>query len=437
MSLATRTHASTIAGLAGLALSVSAASADVVTQWNEIMLQSVKTSAVPPPKASRAYAMVQSAVYDAVNSISRTHYQYQFMEAPAAGASQEAAAAAAAHAVLRGLFPTQASSLDTSLNTTLSGIGGSAQSKADGQALGALIGNKMLTLRANDHSNDVQTYTPKSGPGFWRPEFGTPAVLPQWGNVTPFAMTSATQFRGTAHPPALNSPEYAAAVNEVKAIGAVNSATRNADQTNIALFWADGGGTVTPPGHWNRIAQTVATQQGNSLEQNARMFALLNLGMADAAINCWNIKYESEFWRPWAAIREADSAGNAAVVQDTTWAPLITTPNFPSFTSGHSTFSGAAATILGSLFGDNVSFVSSSEGVANTRSFTSFSQAAEEAALSRLYGGIHYSFDNEEGLNCGNAIGDYVSSNFLTTIPAPGVLGVMGMGLAAGLRRRR
>ena len=417
---------------------VAPASADVVTDWNEIMLQSAKSAAIPPPKTSRAYAMVQGAVYDAVNSISRTHYQYQFMEAPAAGASKEAAAAAAAHKVLVGLFPSQQASLDTKLANTLNALPGSAQSKADGQALGASIGTKMLTLRSNDHSGDAQSYTPKNGPGFWRPFDGvTPAVLPQWGNVTPFAMNSATQFRGTAMPPALNSQAYANAVNEVKAIGAANSATRTADQTNIALFWADGGGTVTPPGHWNRIGQTVGTQKGNSVEENARMFALLNLGMADAAINCWNVKYETEFWRPFAAIREADSAGNAAIVQDPSWLPLITTPNFPSFTSGHSTFSGAAATILGSLFGDSTPFTTTSEGVANSRSFGSFSEAANEAALSRLYGGIHYSFDNVEGLNCGNAIGEYVSDNFLTTIPAPGVLGVFGMGLAAGLRRRR
>jgi len=418
---------------------VSAASADVVTEWNEIMLQSVKSAAIPPPKTSRAYAMVQGAVYDAVNSISRTHYQYKFMEAPALGASKEAAAAAAAHKVLVGLFPTQQATLDTKLNDTLNALGGSAQSKLDGRNLGVSIGTQMLTLRSNDQSGAPQTYTPKSGAGFWRPVDGvTPAVLPQWGNVTPFTMNSATQFRGTAMPPSLSSQTYADALNEVKDIGALNSATRTADQTNIAKFWADGGGTVTPPGHWNRIGQTVGTQLGNSVEQNARMFALMNLGMADAAINCWNIKYETEFWRPIMAIREADTDGNNATTQDAAWTPLLGTPNFPSFTSGHSTFSAAAATILGGLFGDNVAFTSSTEfaGVPD-RSFTSFSQAANEAALSRLYGGIHYSFDNLEGLNCGNAIGGYVSDNFLLTIPTPGALSVLGLGLAAGLRRRR
>ncbi len=425
-----------VALLAGAA--IGTASADVVTEWNEHMLQAAKAAAIPPPRTSRAYAIVSAAVYDAVNSISRTHYQYKYMDAAPLGASKEAAAAAAAHRALVNMFPSQQASLDTKLATTLANLPGSAQSKADGQAFGSSIGQKMFDSRANDNSNAVQSYTPKNGPGFWRPFDGvSPAVLPQWGNVTPFTMTSATQFRGTAVPPALNSPEYAAAVNEVKEIGALNSATRTPDQTHIAHFWADGGGTVTPPGHWNRIAQTVGAQEGNSVEENARMFALMNFGMADAAINCWNIKYETEFWRPWAAIREADSAGNAAIVQDPTWLPLITTPNFPTFTSGHSTFSGAAATILAGIFGDNISFTDTSEGVAGSRNFTSFSQAAGEAADSRLYGGIHYWFDNVEGLNCGTDIGEYVGDNFLQTIPAPGSLAVLGAGLLAGMRRRR
>jgi len=437
MSLVAPTVRGIVVAAALTAGSLSA-SADVVSEWNEHMLTTVKAGGQPPPRASRAFAMVSAAVYDAVNSISRTHYQYKYMEAAPLGASKEAAAASAAHRVLVNLYPSQQASLDAKLANSLASIVGGAQAKADGQAFGSQIGVKVFNDRINDQSGAAQSYTPKNGPGFWRPFDGvTPAVLPQWGNVAPFAMSSGNQFRGTAVPPALSSQEYADAVNQVKEIGAVNSATRTADQTNIALFWADGGGTVTPPGHWNRIAQTVGEQQGNSVEENARMYALLNFGMADAAINCWNIKYETEFWRPVAAIREADTDGNASTVQDAGWLPLVATPNFPTFTSGHSTFSGAAATILAGLFGDSVSFTSGSDGVANTRDFTSFSQAANEAALSRLYGGIHFSFDNFEGLYCGNAIGEYVGDNFLLTIPTPGSLGVLGLGLAVGLRRRR
>jgi hypothetical protein len=256
-------------------------------------------------------------------------------------------------------------------------------------------------------------------------------------------MTSGSQFRHSLGPPALTSAQYAADLNEVKSLGAVNSTTRTAEQTNIARFWADGANTSTPPGHWNRIAQTVGTNAGNTVSENARMFALLNLAEADAAIVSWDNKYQANFWRPVTAIRLADQDGNAATEADPNWLPLITTPPFPTYTSGHSTFSGAAAEILKLYFGtDNVNFTTSAEGAPGVpdRSFTSFSQAAAEAADSRLFGGIHYRFDNEHGLQNGIALGQFVYANELQPIPEPSSVALAAVALtvfAWAVRRRR
>ena len=195
-------------------------------------------------------------------------------------------------------------------------------------------------------------------------------------------MKSNQQFTHQPPPPNLKSANYAKEFNEVKSLGSATSTTRTADQTNIAYFWADGSGTETPPGHWNSIAQTVAQSQGNDLAENARLFALLNLAEADAAIAAWNMKLKYDFWRPITGIREADTDGNPKTTADPTWTPLITTPPFPSYVSGHSTFSSAAAAVLAELFGDEVAFSSTSESLyflthaGGTRYYTSFSDAA-------------------------------------------------------------
>jgi len=265
-------------------------------------------------------------------------------------------------------------------------------------------------------------------PGEWRPTppASAPGLHPHWPDVTPFAMTSGDQFRPAA-PPALDSAAYTAAFNEVKELGSATSATRSVEQTAIALYWANGAGTASPPGHLNLLAQIVAQQRGNTLEENARLFAAINIAMADAAISCWDAKYEFSFWRPVTGIREAAADGNPDTAADATWTPLIATPPFPSYTSGHSTFSGAAAAVLADFFGtDGIAFTLPSQNLGlPARSFTSFSDAAEESAESRLYGGIHWSFDNNVGLTAGTALGQYVAANFLGPMergPAAGVV---------------
>lgn len=416
------------------------AHADEVTHWNQQAMNVIRATSMNPPMASRALAMTHAAIFDAVNAVDQTHNPYHYTGTVNPNCSREAAVAQAAYRTLAAAFPTQQANLQAELTVRLAFIP-AGQAKTDGINLGNNVADDILALRSNDGSTfNPGPYTGSNVIGKWRP---TPpgfanGLLPAWGAVTPFTMTSGSQFR-QGPPPAVNSAAYTAAYNEVKELGSATSATRTADQTNIARFWADGGGTSTPPGHWNRIAQDVAVSQNNTLSENARMFALMNLTMADAGIACWDMKYLYEYWRPVTGIREGDADGNLDTVGDASWNPLITTPPFPSYTSGHSTFSGGAATVLASFFGnDNVSFTSSAEGFAvPNRNFTSFSQAADEAALSRLYGGIHWSFDNEVGLTMGQGLGHYVYNNFLTPVPEPATLAVFGLGAAALLRRRR
>ncbi len=417
------------------AAACQATRADVVIDWNKQLLGAIRTGTVNPPMASRAMAITHLAIYDAVNSIEDTHKPYAVNLNVPATTSREAAAAQAARDALVGLFPAQAATFDAALSTSLAGIP-DGQAKTDGINLGSQVAASILALRANDHSKDVVAYVPSGQVGDWEPTppANAAALLPNWPTVTPFAMTSGSQFRNLTGPPALTSAEYATALNEVKEIGSSTSATRTAEQTSVARFWADGGGTSTPPGHWNRIAQDVAVAQGNDIAENARLFAMLNVATADSAISCWDAKYAYDMWRPVTAIRKADQDGNPATTADANWTSLIPTPPFPTYTSGHSTFSGASATILAEFFGtDNISFTTSSEGfIEPNRSFTSFSQAADEAAMSRLYGGIHFSFDNQDGLDAGVALGNYVAANYFTAVPEPSsallvVLGLLGI----------
>ena len=391
------------------------ASADVVTSWNSAALAAIRTNSTSPPVASRALAILHVSIYDAVNGISRRHERYLVESTVQASASEVAAASAAALRVLTTLFPAQTSQF-TALHQTIVRAIKDGPQKRSGLAWGGLVADQILALRANDGSDAVVPAPVGKGPGVWEPTppAFAPYLLPQWGFVTPFVMESSAALRPNGQPP-LDSAQWAADYNEVKALGAAVGSSRTADQSQIARFWADGAGTETPPGHWNHIAQDVAAAQRNSLEQNARMFALLNLALADAAICAWDAKYAFNFWRPVTAIRFGDTDGNDATAADPTWSSFIITPPFPDYTSGHSTFSGAAARVLARFYGrDDIAFVTGSDALPGvTRSFAGFAAAAAEAGASRIYGGIHYTSANQDGLAAGAAIGDFTFANVL------------------------
>jgi hypothetical protein len=402
------------------------ASDDAVLRWNEVHLQAIRAGQTPPPLAARNLAIMHAAIYDAVNAILRTHQPYRVAASPTRPASPEAAAVAAAHRVLISLYPAQVARFDDALDASLCAIPGGPARQA-GVEMGQYVAERLLAWRANDGSRRTVAYAPTPYVGVWRPTPPgyRPPMLPQWGRVVPFAMTSTAQFQ-PAPPPALNSAAYAVALQEVQSLGRVNSATRSPEQTTIAWFWDDGAGSVTPPGHWNRIAQDTSRRRGLTLADNARLFALLDITLADAAVLCWECKFRFAYWRPVNAIQEADADNNPATSPDPDWMPLLTTPPFPSYTSGHSTFSGAGAAALANFFGtDAVPFAVTSDGVPGvTRSFTRFSAAANEAGRSRIYGGIHYEFDNREGLAAGRALGDWIAASILLPRTEPSAGGM-------------
>jgi PAP2 superfamily len=395
-------------GAINLASSIGTpANGDVVTDWNTAALNAIRAGRTSPPIASRSLAILHVSIYDSVNGIARTHEPYLVQSSAAASASREAAASAAAHKVLVNLFPAAVSSFDALHAAILAGIPNGPQ-KTAGIVWGEFVANQILAARANDGSNAIVPPPGGSGPGVWvpTPPAFAPYLLPQWGFVVPFGMSSSSQFRPPG-PPSLDSEQYAADYNEVKELGAAVGSTRTQEQTQIALFWADGAGTETPPGHWNGIAQIIAAGQGNTLEENARLFALLNIAMADAAICAWDAKYTFHFWRPVTAINFAEP--------DLIWASFIVTPPFPDYVSGHSTFSGAAATVLALFYGtEDLPFTTGSDSLSGVyRSFPTCLDAAEEAAVSRLYGGIHFRSANEDGLQAGISIGEWTDNHYL------------------------
>lgn len=410
-------------GLALLSGFAVEARADIVIDWNNVALNAIRVDKTAPPKAARALACVHVAVFDAVNSVTGgpyTPYHVQPVEF-VAPVSEEAAAAAAAHRALVDLFPAQRATFDAALATSLAAIpDGPAES--GGVSWGRGVAEQILALRADDHSGDTVDYEPPSGGLWWSPTSASvPALLPNWPYVTPWSMTSGSQFR-LGPPPAPGSAEYAAAFREVRRLGRATSSQRTAEQTQIALFWADGPGTATPPGHWFLIAQGISQERHLSLVENARLFALLGVAVADAAVVSWDYKYAYSFWRPLTGIQHADLDGNPQTTADPGWTSLIPTPPFPGYTSGHSTFSSAAARVLALFFGtDQIAFTTTSDGLPGVqRSFTRFSQAAEEAGQSRIYGGIHWQFDNQAGLSSGRALGNHVFHSLFTPIAAPG-----------------
>ena len=411
----------------------NAAALDIVRQWTTYSNDPYPNRIVTaqPPMVARNLAMIQTAMFDAANAVTGRYTGYVFQTTPQPNASENAAAASAAFEVAKQLYRAsdELAVWQASLSETLSQET-DATARDSGVSLGKLAAQAILAARNNDGVQSSASYTSTNAPGHWQRTFPDylPPLLAQWPNVKPFAMASASEFR-SAPPPKFDSPEYAAAVDQVMRNGGHQSRERTDEQTEIALFWADGAGTATPPGHWNRIATDVTLAKQTNLLETARTFALMNIAMADAGIASWDAKYHYDVWRPINAIRNADQDGNAATTSQSTWIPLLKTPPHPAYTSGHSTFSGAASTVLASLFGDATSFHSQTDGHTApeqrpldasqivTRYFDSFTQAAEEAGMSRIYGGIHFNFDNTAGLQLGREVGSATMARLLLSKP--------------------
>jgi hypothetical protein len=410
--------------------------ADAVTHWNDVLLDVVKQVGGAPGPISRAGAMMQGAIYDAVNSIAPSTHRPYLVSVPApAGASIDAAVAHAAHDTLVAVFPSKAAFLTAQRDAAISAITPPADIPG-GKAVGKAAAKAMINARIGDGADDTSPYTPGNEPGDWRPTGSGPAVTPYWSDVKPFGIPAGNAFR----PPRpggypskttmLQSSEYAAQVNEVKRLGKSDSTTRTPEQTAIAHFWAnDVDKTYKPPGQLFSITKIVSEQKHLDVLENARLFALAGIAMADAAIVAWDAKYETslDLWRPETAIKLADTDGNPATKADPHWEPLSSdaagvhfSPPFPAYVSGHATFGAAHATIMRRFFGtDNVTFTATTQdphasGV--TRTFNSFTKAALENARSRVYLGVHFQWDGDNGFQSGSALAEYVFNNVLKPI---------------------
>jgi hypothetical protein len=389
-----------------------AAGPEFVLDWNDALLDAIRSSAKAPPLASRELAILNTAMADALFSASGSHETWLIDNRPRRDVNGEAAVIGAGYAVLSALHPSSEVSHRALLQEQLAGLEPSPETRR-GLVWGYHVGLRLLSWRAQDGWDQSITYEPGEDIGDWRPTPSgyAPALLPWWPDVEPWALSTGDELR-PAGPPGLLSADYTAAFEETTLYGRASGSLRSADQTEIAYFWADGPGTCTPPGHWFEIASAVTEDAGLDLEEALRLHAILGAAVADAAIVAWDAKYTYEHFRPVTAISEdAAMDGNPATSLDTAWRPLLGTPPFPEYISGHSTFSSAAATVLAGFLGDDdyplivpADPASAVPGV--TRRFDSFSGAAAEAGQSRIYGGIHWQYGNQDGLEAGRQVGE-------------------------------
>jgi hypothetical protein len=394
---------------------VSKLAATAVLQWNEVAYNAFGGPAYQHSlMASRINAMVQLAVHDALNGIEEKYQRYAFFGTDKK-ADPTAAAAAAAYNVLLAETPDRKSFLDSTYAMTLQGVQ-NGDAKNRGIALGKSAAQAVLAKRANDGAvaDPVNPVPPSTQPGVYQavPPFNFAFAL-HWQNVRPFSLQTKNQFRPTPFP-ALNSAAYAEAFNEVKAVGKSNSTVRTPEQTLYSKFWYE----FSEAG-WNRVARTVIESKKLNMLDAARLLALVDMALADAYIAGWDAKIHYNFWRPYTAIRSAATDGNDATAADATWEPAEPTPPIHDYPSTHSALGKAAATVMAELLGDATAFTMTSPTVVPagaTRSFTSFSQAANENADSRVRAGIHFRFSCEAGKSLGEEIGKWTVRNHLQPI---------------------
>lgn len=427
-------RAAAVALLASSTLGAGAAhgaiifSSDPVLFWNSVAAANL---AISPPAQTRAYAMINIAVHDAVNATLGGPNNSYLSGVSATGGDSRAAAIQAAYAVLVHVRGGTNVGIELALSQSLGEIPDSP-AKTNGIATGAAYAAAIISSRTGDGSTASVPYTPTGLPGDWEPtpNANAPAALTQWGAVNPFIMTTGSQFRPAA-PPALDSPEYAAAFNEVREIGSAGSLTRTADQTASATFW-----NAASAATWLNIGLAVAEDEGLSTLDFARAFAIFTTALADSQIAGFDAKYFHNLWRPVTAIREGDTDGNPLTVGDPTWTPLNFAPPHPSYVSTLSALSAVGSSTLPTLFGGDEA-VCSTVG-ALTRCFSSVQAAAQDAADSRLWGGIHYRFDSEAGLAMGAGIGRLsLSGVAFNAVPEPDTWAmlIVGFGIVGGALR--
>jgi hypothetical protein len=392
---------------------------DAVSDWNIAANAAIFSTGPTAHAAVLSTAMVQGAVYDAVNAIAGGYHPY--LPTPAADPtySQDAAAATAAFRVVASLVPAQLATLQTRYDASLAAIP-DGPAKTGGIAVGQAAATAMLAARANDGRNGPFTFVPGTAPGAWRtsPPLFLVDPTPWVGYVTPFLLPNAEMLRSDG-PNALRSRAYARDFNEVKSLGSLTSTTRTPDQTMAAIFWQ-----AQPGGLWGGVMRSLSARYGLSTAENARLFAMVSLAAADGAIACWNDKAYWNFWRPIDAIHEAASDGNRATRADATWkalfdpatatVPALTTPGFPDHPAGHGCVSSASLNAMRDFFGtDRIAFdVVSSRFPTQPRHFERFSRALEEVIGARVWGGIHFRTADTQGAVIGKKVAHWERKHF-------------------------
>jgi hypothetical protein len=387
------------------ALQPKPANADVIVQWNLITVKATKTAKQNSNLASRTEAIEAIAVYDAVNSIKQIGTPYYYKVAPSGPASVQAAVVQAAHDVLVNYFPAQRPALDSALNNSLQGITDGPINT--GREVGAAAAADIIALRANDGSSPLTTYAgpEKPGVGAYRPTPAkfAPGIDVEWGNVKPFLLKDSKQFLPVP-PPAIGSAEYKKALAEVNELGEIKSTKRTEDQTHIAQFYKQDAELTV-----NEGARLLAISHGTTLEENALIFVLVDIAEADARIEIWGGKYKYLTWRPVTALNAEE---DGSVKAYTKWTPLITTPAHPSYPSGHSATVTAGYEVLKKFFGDknHLELHTTTDGEP-ARVVESLSAVEFENGYSRIYGGIHFAFENSSAQDVGRKVADWVLKN--------------------------
>jgi hypothetical protein len=411
-----------LAYIAALFIRLPAVAADnAVLFWNEQALNATRLARNPPPIAALHIATYHAAIYDAVNGITRTHQPWQGSEVAPAGTNMDAAIAGAGFTVLNALWGQSSNprNFQIAYDQALAGIP-DGQPKADGLAFGKKIAEAVLALRAKSGWNKPAegTFT-STEQGKWRetPPGFRPPVTPQVATTTPYVMKSPDQFRAPP-PQKIDSKEYAEELAYVAKVGPRDNAERTEYQTLSTPFWMDDLGSSTPAGHWCQIAQDLARRNNLGTAECARLFALLTFASADAGISCWDSKFFYRTWRPESGIRELDPKINPLVINNANFIPNMAAPAHPDYTSGHSTFTGAATRLLELYFKtDDIEFTTTSDGLPGAvRTFKKLSDARREVGMSRVYGGIHTMSANLEGQKAGMKIADYVFENALKPV---------------------
>lgn len=390
----------------------------MLDSWNNALLDSIRAENTHPCVAARALAIVHGAMFDTAAAIHRAQPFYAAENVPG-DLPLDPALNSAAFSTATNLFPSRAAAF-RDLYARLLPSTPECSRRPEALRLGRTIADAWITWRVNDHSSGSLPYIPRKDVGAWRrtPPFIRPPEMQHWARVIPFTLVSAAQFRPPGPPP-LDSPQYTADFDAVKNLGAARSTTRSAHQSETAHFWSDFSYTVTPPGHWNQAAQAVAAARALSLEQRIKLFAVLNITLSDVAVACWDAKYVYDFWRPVTAVRAAADDANDSTAPDADWLPLLNTPAFPEYVSGHSAFSGAGAIILAHFNGgDGIEFSLPSDSLPGARrTYRSLWACAEEVSQSRLYGGIHFPSALRDGLTLGRQVAHHLLENYFLPHP--------------------